>query len=374
MIRTALALCLTLAGPAAAQDDPARAATAAAARLEEAARLLDRAESGRDRVDALTETVRAYEDGLSALRDGLRRAAIRTRAIELDLEARRAEVAQLLGVLTTLSAAPAPVLLLHPTGPTGTARSGMILSDVTPALHAEAEALRAQLEELVLMRTLQEDAARTLASGLDGAQQARAALSDAIAERTDLPRRFSEDRIGMATLLAATDTLAAFADGLPITIGTEGPAASPPAPVPGTLPLPVAGTLLRDYDQPDAAGIRRPGWIVATRPGALVTAPAAATIRYAGPLLDYGQVIILEPAPDLLIVLAGLAVVYGTPGEVIPAGTPVGLMGGADDADVQLILTETAGTLPDTRSETLYVEVRDGQSAVDPGAWFASRP
>jgi len=374
MIRTALALCLALAGPAAAQDEPAEAAAAAAARLEEAARLLDRAESGRDRVDALTETVRAYEDGLSALRDGLRQAAIRTRAIELDLEARRGEVSRLLGVLTTLSSAPAPLLLLHPTGPTGTARSGMILSDVTPALHAEAEALRAQLEELALLRVLQEDATRTLAGGLDGAQQARAALSEAIAERTDLPRRFDEDQVGMATLLAATDTLASFAEGLPVTIGPEGPAAAPPVPEPGTLPLPVEGTLLRDYDQPDAAGIRRPGWILATRPGALVTAPAAATIRYAGPLLDYGQVSILEPAPDLLIVLAGLAVVYGKPGEVIPAGTPVGLMGGAEQADVQLILTETAGTLPDTRSETLYVEVRDGQSTVDPGAWFASRP
>ncbi|ROU02749.1 murein hydrolase activator EnvC family protein [Histidinibacterium lentulum] len=374
MIRAVLALCLLLAWPAAAQDDPARAAAEAAARLEEAARLLDSAEGGRDRVEALTATLRAYEDGLAALRDGLRRAAIRARAIELDLAAREAEVSRLLGVLSTLSSAPAPLLLLHPSGPTGTARSGMILSDVTPALHAEAEALRSQLEELALLRLLQDEAAETLSGGLAGAQEARAALSEAIAERTDLPRRFSEDRIAMAALLASADTLAAFAEGLPVTVAAEGPGAAPPAPEPGSLPLPVEGTLLRGFDQPDAAGIRRPGWILAARPGALVTAPAAATIRYAGPLLDYGQVVIVEPGPDLLIVLAGLATVYGTPGEVVPAGTPLGLMGGAEPADVQQILTETTGPVAGTRSETLYVEVRNGQSAVDPAAWFASRP
>ncbi|MEZ5674302.1 MAG: hypothetical protein R3D81_03325 [Thalassovita sp.] len=45
-------------------------------------------------------------------------------------------------------------------------------------------------------------------------------------------------------------------------------------------------------DESDAAGIARPGVVLATRPRALVTTPTAATIRYLGPLLDYGNVMI----------------------------------------------------------------------------------
>ncbi|SLN58223.1 murein hydrolase activator EnvC family protein [Roseisalinus antarcticus] len=372
MIRAlALLFCLSTGTTATAQTDPAAAAEAAAARLENAAIMLSEATTGRARVDALTETVRAYEDGLVALRDGLRRAAIRERAIRLEFEARRDEVSRLVGVLTTMSAAPTPLLLLHPSGPIGTARSGMILSEITPALQAEAEELRTRLEELSVLSNLQQDAAATLEAGMRGVQDSRTALSQAISERTDLPRRFVEDRVGMATLVAATDTLAGFADGLSVSIAAEGDAPAPDARARrGSLPAPVQGTLIRRYGEADAAGTVRPGWILATRPRALVTAPAAATIRYAGPLLDLGNVSIIEPAPDVLIVLAGLGEVYGNPGEVVPEGAPLGLMPG-ETPNAQAILTEAAQGMDAPRSETLYVEVRDGQDTADPGDWFA---
>jgi len=113
----------------------------------------------------------------------------------------------------------------------------------------------------------------------------------------------------------------------------------------------------------------RPGILIATRPGALVNAPVAATVRFQGPLLDYGTVLILEPAPDVLFVLAGLAQVYVRTGEVVPQGTALGLMGG-DLPQVQAILNELATGGGDPRSETLYLEVRDGQGPVDPADWF----
>lgn len=373
MIRAAALALALLATPAMAQDGPAEAAQSAADRLEEATRLLSEARGGRARVDALTETVRAYEDGLVALRDGLRRAAVRERAISLDFEARRAEMSRLLGVLTTISDVPSPLLLLHPSGPTGTARSGMILSDAAPALQAEVEALRATLEELALLQSLQESAADTLRSGLSGAQEARAALSQAIADRTDLPRRYYEDEEALDALIESTETLGAFASGLAGTVASVDDDVAQPdaAALRGTLSLPVQGTLLRRFGEADAAGIARPGWLIATRPRALVTAPAAATVRYAGPLLDMGNVVILEPAPDVLFVFSGLAEAHGRVGDVVPRGAPVGLMGGTPP-EVQDILTESAEGVAAQRTETLYVEVRDGQDAVDPGTWFAA--
>lgn len=346
---------------------PADAALAAADMLEDARSGLEAADTRSDRVAALTQTVQAYEAGLAAMRDGLRRAAIRQRTLEADLDARSDEVARLLGVLQTIGRAPAPILLLHPSGPTGTARSGMMLADVTPALQDQVTELRAQLDEVAILRGLQADALGVLEDGLDGAQSARAALSAAISERTDLPQRFVADPVQMALVLASSETLTAFASGLTETEASVGPDAST---IKGAIPLPVAGQIVRRFEEADAAGVQRPGILIATRPRALVTTPVSATIRYAGPLLDYGTVIILEPAADTLWVLAGMAEVFGEVGQIVPDGTAIGLMGG-NIMQAQAILIESAEGSAGARTQTLYLEVRDGQSAVNPADWFA---
>jgi len=371
MMRHFVALGLMLwAGTAAAQPDPASAALAAAEQLEAATLSLQKAESARDRVRALTETVKAYEAGLAAMRDGLRRVSVREAQLSRQLEAREEEIAQLLGVLQTIETSPPPILLLHPTGPLGAARSGMILAEVTPALRARADRLRKDLEEVQTLRLLQQNAAATLEGGLAGIQKARTELSKAIADRTDLPRRFTEDPVRTAILISSTETLDGFASGL-ADMTSEGiePSDADISQLKGQLELPVQGLVLHRSGEADAAGIKRKGMIVATRPRALVISPTAATIRYRGPLLDLGNVVILEPQPDTLFILSGLAEVYGEPGEVIPAGTPVGLMGGTVP-EIGAILSPNGKGSGTERSETLYIEVREGNSPVDPEQWF----
>ncbi|WP_294621230.1 peptidoglycan DD-metalloendopeptidase family protein [uncultured Roseovarius sp.] len=366
---------ILMAGAVAAQEpaatpDPAANARAAAERLSRAGQMLDDAQSARNRVKALSETVRAYEDGLEAMREGLRRAAIREETLTRDLQSREDDIARLLGVLMAMGETPAPVLLLHPSGPVGTARSGMIVAEVTPALNARATDLRERLNEVAILRSLQETAADTLANGLQGAQKARTALSQAIADRTDLPRRFTEDPVKTALLIASTETLEGFASGLSEIAVDEAPGSLPGiADRKGELPLPVEGRILRRAGEQDAAGIARPGIVMATRPRALVTTPAPATVRYRGPLLDYGNVIILEPQAGILLVLAGLDVVYGDTGQVLPGGSPVGLMGGTTPA-ADLVSSGSAQETDAERSETLYIEVREDNSPVDPAQWF----
>lgn len=362
-----LALLLALAATPLAAQDAGEDARRAAEALEAASVQLDRAEDAQDRVSALTDTIRAYEDGLAAMREGLRAAAIRQTELERKLEAQSQEISQLLGVLTAMGGRASPGALLHPMGPLGTARSGMLVAAVTPGLAAQAADLRADLEEVTALRDLQQNAAHTLAEGLKGVQEARTDLSQAIADRTDLPKRFTEDPVRTAILISATETLQGFASGLSqIAEGEEEGAPLPDIEdLRGTLPLPVRGTLLREAGDPDAAGVTRPGILIATRPGALVTTPTAATIRYNGPLLDYGLVTILEPSPDILFVFAGLDLVYGEIGEVLPAGSPIGLMGGATNASTP---GEGAGA---GRTETLYIEVREGDAPNDPQLWFA---
>lgn len=367
-----LALGLLASIPAqAATQNPGEAATAAAAALEAASERLDAAKSANDRVKALTETVRAYEDGLQAMREGLRRVARRETQLTTQLKAREDEVADLLGVITTIETSTPPVLMLHPSGPLGAARSAMMLAEVTPGLQARADALRNDLQEVRDLRLLQQSAAQQLEDGLRGVQDARAALSTAIADRQDLPKRFTEDPVQTAILISSTETLTGFADGLALIAEANGVEADDAdiTDLRGDLPLPVEGLLLRGYGDKDAAGVARAGILVATRPRALVTTPTAATIRYLGPLLDLGNVVILEPQPNTLFILSGLADVFGEAGQVIPEGTPVGLMGG-DAAASSAILSlsgEGGGT---GRSETLYIEVRMENSPVDPETWF----
>ena len=369
----ALALGLTFALPGGAvhaQADPAAEARAAAEQLEDATRALDAATSARDRVRALSQTVRAYEAGLQAMREGQRRAAIQQQALERDLAASERDIAQLLGVLQSMGSTPAPVTLLHPSGPVGTARSGMILADVTPGLTGQATALRAKLEDLAMLRTLQQSAASRLDEGLAGVQTARTALSQAIADRTDLPRRFTEDPVRTALLIASTESLDGFASGLSQIAVNEAPGSLPGIEDrKGLLPLPLEGRIIRRAGEADAAGITRPGIVMAAPPRALVTTPAAATLRYKGPLLDYGNVAILEPQSGILLVLAGLDVVYGEIGQVLPGGSPVGLMGGLSAADDGIVPAELQEAATDW-TETLYIEVRQDNTPVDPASWF----
>jgi murein hydrolase activator len=364
MIRIA-ALLVLLGTPLQAQT-VAEEAAMASADLQAAITSLETASTARDRVAALSQTIRAYEVGLAALRAALRQAAEREATLTRAFDAKRDGIGRLLGVLATIEANPGPLLLLHPDGALATARSGMMMADVTPALQSEALALRAELTELAELRALQQSAGETLKSGLAAAQAARITLSQAISDRTDLPPRFAEDPEELRLLLESADTLDAFAAGL----SPDADTAAGFAAQKGRLDLPAIGTLLRRPGEADAAGVRRPGLTLATQSRALVTAPWPATIRYLGPLLDYGNVMILEPGDGYLMVLAGLDVVYGEVGEVVAAGAPLGLMGGTA-APTEEFMTDAPDGTGGRDTETLYMELRQGAVPVDPLPWFA---
>lgn len=362
------------ASPAFAQDNPGATAQAAADRLRAASSQLQNAKSARDRVKALTSTVKAFETGLDAMREGLRLAANRENTLSRQLAARDGEVAELLGVLQTISRAPAPVLMAHPDGPAGAVRSGMLVADMTPALTARANALRRDVEEMTLLRNLQQTATEGLRVALSGVQVARTELSQAMADRKDLPQKFTEDPVRTAILVSSTETLDAFAGGLSKITTSE---ALGPLPdiidQKGQLALPVEGRILRQAGEADAAGIKRPGILVATRPRSLVITPTTATIRYHGPLLNLGNVVILEPQANLLFVLTGIDTLFGKIGQVLPAGFPVGLMGGPNvetTDQIDQIVSQGSEGGGNTRSETLYIEVRENNNSVDPLNWF----
>lgn len=355
---------------ACAQDSLADQARAAAAQLQEARSTLERTTSTKNRVKALTQTIASFENGLAVMRDSLRLIASQKRSVQERLDQQEVAYSQLLGVLLSIDKSPVQAQIIHPDGPLTTARSSMLVADILPALQAKVSVLRADMDELSYLSDLQVQVVEDLQTGLNNLQTARTELSRAITDRTDIPTRFIEDPAQTAILLAASDTLDIFADGIEMIalneVTTSLPSISDRI---GTLPLPVAGRVVRYYGEADAAGIKRSGIIVATSPQAIVTSPTAATIRYVGPLLDYGLVSMIEPQNGTLFVFAGLGQVFGTIGQVIPAGNPIGVMGG-NSQTIDSILEQSEKGTGVVRSETLYIEVRQDKEPQDPLIWF----
>lgn len=369
----ALGLVLGLCAASAAQSQdlsPAALAQDALSQFAEAHTKLDAAQAATDRVKALTGVIKAYESGLEAMRAGLRQAALREAEIETAFQDESGQVANLLGVLINLRPDASPSALVHPTGPIGHARAGMLVASITPSMQAQAEDLREKLQEVSILRELQGEALEVLEAGLKNVQTARSDLSQAMSARTDLPRRFVADPERVQDLINGSETLEAFASSLAVMDVVDGLSTLPDLDsAKGTWPLPVQSRLLRGFEEPDAAGVKRPGWLLAARPLSLVVTPWPATIRYQGAFLDYGNVIILEPGNDVLLVIAGLEEVYGDIGSVIPAGSAIGLMAGASPDLDAFITNATQGTGAGL-TETLYIEVREGGKPVDPSQWF----
>lgn len=117
---------------------------------------------------------------------------------------------------------------------------------------------------------------------------------------------------------------------------------------------PAAGDVVRRFGDRGPAGAAQ-GMTIRTRAGAQVLAPAAATVAYAGPFRDYGNVLILDLEDDYAIVLTGSSTLIATAGQRVLAGQPVAEMG--------------RGASP---APELYVELRRAGRPVDPGRWLAA--
>jgi len=331
---------------------------------------LKNANNAKRRIKSLSQAIQSYEETLAILRISVRDLTLQQSQVQNVLDQDENEIMQLLGVLATVQKAPIAGHMLHPSGPLATARSGMIISDIVPILQENAAQLREQVLVLKQLSETQFRAQKSLQTGLSELQKAHSNLGRAIANRENLPKRFVTDPEKLEILIKASEDLESFAESVQ-TIALNEPSVSLPSvrDRKGNLNLPVRGKILRKFNEADASGIKRTGIILATDPKAIVISPTAATIRYLGPLLDFGNVAILEPQNGLLFVFAGMDTLYGEIGQVIPALSPIGLMPSRSN-EIDKIFKTQANIYSGKLSETLYVEVRSGSEAENPLNWF----
>jgi septal ring factor EnvC (AmiA/AmiB activator) len=362
LVCSVVALSVLAGRPAPLAADASQVTLEAADLLAAAAVQLDDATGRSDRISALTQTVRAYETGLAAMREGLRQASLQERVLSERFGAEDRDLGQLLALLQTVSRHTASEVLVHPGDAADTIRAGALTASLVPSLQESASALAAELDELKNLIAVQAAGAASLEAGLEDVRRARSALADAISNRTDLPPRLATDEAAMQALINSAETLAGFANSL-IPEGTNADLSN------RAWVAPVKGHLLRAFNEADAAGVRRPGLVIATEAEALVTAPLDATVRFSGQVPGQGTVAILEPKAGSLVILAGMETSFVRLGEIVAAEAPIGLMGGVQTSKQKKLIESSQENRP-LGAETLYMEVRQGRAPVDPAILF----
>lgn len=353
-----------------------------------------------------TARVQALEAGVSEIERRLEASQSGEEAIRRSLEQRRDVIADILAALQRLGRRPPPAILISPDDALRAIRIAIMLGGLMPELRMEADALAADLTELVELRKRiaaerdqrrvelarladerqrvssimearrdaqalaeralgeQQERARTLArqaldlreliarmeDETDGGRRAAEAARAAEAERKRLALARPQDRIqdssralGDATRLAPA---VAFAQAR------------------GLLPLPVSGEIRKAFGAPDGFGGSERGLSIATRPAALVASPADGWVAFSGPYRTYGQLLIINAGDGYYIVLAGMDRINVAVGQFVLAGEPVASMGEASGKTAAAIAIGAA-------QPVLYVEFRKDGAAIDPGPWWA---
>ncbi|MBV9078999.1 MAG: peptidoglycan DD-metalloendopeptidase family protein [Methylobacteriaceae bacterium] len=357
---------------------------------EVAAIKADGARLGAALVEAASRT-RAAEERSRAIEDRLAALETREGAIRGSFAQRRAALAELLAALQRMGRNPPPALLASPGDILEAVRAAILAGAILPELRAESERLAVELAELTRLRGSIKDERERLATELDGLARDTERLNALVAARRS---RLAATEADLAGGRARAEVLAREATSLRELMERLAPKQPKPGepaaeeesrlgqrfaeaakrdPVPlaprlafadsrGKLLRPASGPVLREFGDPDEAGGTVRGLTIATRPGAVVTASADATIVFSGPFRSLGRLLILNAGGGYYLVLAGLERVHVDVGQFVLAGEPVGQMGtGA---------TAAAFGVVEAKGPVLYVEFRKDGSPIDPGPWW----
>lgn len=392
------ALALIAAAPASftvdeveALEAEKRAAEAELAALE-AASLdtgLDLASLDSQLIAAAMESRRREEQAASAemrLID-LRTRLLSTRTALLD---DRAALEDLLGILATSGRQQPPALIVSPDRANEAVRRAIVAGDAGPRLAERVDAIgeeidalnrleaqirreRARLEAAEAVLDLKEEEIRQLAAAK------RAAFEDVSGDTERLRAQVAELGARAASLRELLASLEATAPDVPgqkpemrprfATVSANEADALAGARLPtrpqadltplgqaaiGQLARPVTGLVARGFGDRMPGGGTSEGLMIRARSGAQVMAPVDGRIEYAGKFRSYGEMLILRTSDDYHVILSGMGQTYGSVGQTVRAGEPVGQMSARNDPPPEL-----------------YLELRKGDNSMNPARWMS---
>ena len=361
--------------------------------------LVREAESLRQEIDNLrvdligaAAAAQARERAVAEFEDRLAALQVEEQAKIAAFEVRKDELVRTFAALQALARRPVEALIALPVSLTETMRTNLVLGAVVPALESDARQIQDELGALARLRAEIESESAALsaeAAALAGERETLAKLlarKDSLYDQTEDARRIAAEHAQALTAeardlrelmreieaqkLASAKIVLEHARDEPERDGAVSPAAEErvaavdivrPEAMPsisaarGGLAFPVVGELVMRYNQTSSAGIASRGIIIASRAGALVTAPFDGVVVFAGPFRGYGQLLIIEHSEGYHSLLAGMGRIDSALGQWVLAGEPVGVMG-----------SDPGGAY------RLYVELRRDGQPVDPLPWLAA--
>ena len=347
-----------------------------------------------------TAKVQDSERGVSQADDRLKALNAQADSLAASLEKRRDAIAELLAALQRMGSDPPPAILMKPGDMASAVRAASLLGTMIPDLRAETEGLAHDIDSLkksrdaiaaerqtfsARMASLALEKAR-LGALIDARRQSLSSAEDALGAQQKRADDLARQAGGLKDLIGKLDTLekqrtaaveaarqaeAATAHQISVKAEdaqTQSSARLAPevafADVKGRVSLPVAGSTLKLFGDPDGRGGTEHGVSVATLAGAVVSAPADGSVIFSGPYRTYGQLLIINAGGGYYMLLAGMDRINVTSGEFVLAGEPVGAMG---DGSVRMAAAAAVGAA----QPVLYIELRKDGTAIDPGPWWS---
>jgi septal ring factor EnvC (AmiA/AmiB activator) len=329
----------------AASPERLRAANDAAALAARQAEALDARAAGSDSPverarwarAAVAARVRGAEAGIAAAEERSALVSARLSRQRAELATQQGPVARLLAALVALTRRPALATLTQPGSVADLVHVQAVLSRTMPAVATRTATLR---EELTRTRALQASAAVARASLETGrgrlleAREQLAALSGEEGETAQALGERTRDIVEqLGTIGSAQTTLGDLValPGPPVTIGAEVRHLT-------AYRLPVAGRLVTGFGEVSDNGVRARGLTIAVAPSALVTAPAAGRVVFAGPFRSFGRVAIVDHGEGWTTLIAGLGALSVRLGDDVSAGAPIGRAASGEDSRITVEL------------------------------------
>ena len=336
---------------------------------------------------AAAESQRREEQAINAEKD-LIDLEIKRRNATQTLFQDEAALEELLSALASSSRRRPPAMIVSPDKANISIRSAILMADAAPELADRAEALSEEISQLNrLERNIRRETARL------NAAEATLALKRAEIETLAVAKRLQYEDVStnLATLRKRAKTLGDEANDLRGLLSAlearapTAPAKKPTAPVKvalkarnlppkttdkaalatlrplggreiGAMVQPVAGKVLEAFGDRKRVGGRSEGITFVTRKEAQVVSPVDGIIEWAGEFRSYGHMLILKTSDNYLVTLSGMSNTYGSLGQSVSAGEPVGRM------------TSRSSPAPE-----LYLELRKNNRSENPAGWLGQK-
>lgn len=338
-------------------------------------------------------SIQQHENVLLKLQDAQTRTGMEIAEASENLAEQKETLVQTLIALQRLNRMPPQALLARPSAPIEMARSFGLLQQIIPAISEQARDIQVAFDALQALQATQKRQEQDLNEEKQALATRQGRLEKLLTQRRalakDTARQEKQAAKEVAALAGKARDLKELVARLEkeakarrvqekarekapeIAAMTESPDPEAPRLVGkmknwlgavvsnlGNARLPVAGRIATAYGQRSGEIVSQ-GITIAARPGAIVTAPSAGTIRFAGPFRHYKLLVIIQHPNGEHSLLGGLQEIYTTTGAKVAAGEPLGKLPNKSNINTKLAGDSAA-------QSSLYYERRRHGKPIDP--------